>query len=38
MRVADAIGPLRAGESFENVSLDYGVPVTELDDALDLSA
>jgi uncharacterized protein (DUF433 family) len=38
IRVSDAIGPLRAGESFEAVSGDYGVPVSELRDALDLSA
>ncbi len=38
IRVSDAIGPLRAGESFEAVSEDYGVPVSELRDALDLSA
>jgi uncharacterized protein (DUF433 family) len=38
IRVADAIGPLRAGESFEAVAEDYGVPVSELRDALDLSA
>jgi uncharacterized protein (DUF433 family) len=38
IRVSDAIGPLRAGESFEAVSEDYGIPVSELRDALDLSA
>lgn len=38
IKVVDAIGPLRAGESFEAVSEDYGVPVSELRDALDLSA
>jgi uncharacterized protein (DUF433 family) len=38
IRVSDAIGPLRAGESFEAVAEDYGVPVSELRDALDLSA
>lgn len=38
VRVSDALGPLRAGESFEDVALDYGVPVSELRDALDLSA
>ena len=38
IRVADAIGPLRAGESFDAVAEDYGVPVSELRDALDLSA
>ena len=38
IRVADAIGPLRAGESFDSVAEDYGVPVSELRDALDLSA
>lgn len=38
IRVSDAIGPLRAGESFEAVSEDYGVPESELRDALDLSA
>jgi uncharacterized protein (DUF433 family) len=37
-RVADAIGPLRSGESFEAVAADYGVPVSELRDVLDLSA
>jgi uncharacterized protein (DUF433 family) len=38
VRVSDAIGPLRAGESFDAVAADYGVPVSELRDALDLSA
>jgi uncharacterized protein (DUF433 family) len=38
IKVSDAIGPLRAGESFEAVSEDYGVPVSELRDALDLTA
>lgn len=38
IRVADALGPLRAGESFDAVAEDYGVPVSELRDALDLSA
>lgn len=38
VRVSDALGPLRAGESFDAVSKDYGVPVGELHDALDLSA
>jgi uncharacterized protein (DUF433 family) len=38
IRVSDAIGHLRAGESFEAVSEDYGVLVSELRDALDLSA
>lgn len=37
-RVSDALGPLRAGESFETVAADFGVPVGELRDALDLSA
>ncbi len=38
VRVSDALGPLRAGDSFEDVSEDYGVPIGELHDALDLSA
>lgn len=38
VRVVDAIGPLRAGESFDAVAEDYGVSVSELRDALDLSA
>jgi uncharacterized protein (DUF433 family) len=38
VRVSDATGPLRAGESFDAVAADYGVPVSELRDALDLSA
>lgn len=38
IRVADAIGPLRAGDSFDAVAQDYGVPVSELRDALDLRA
>ena len=38
IRVADALGPLRAGESFDAVAEDYGVPASELRDALDLSA
>lgn len=38
IQVGDALGPLRAGESFEAVALDYGIPVSELRDALDLSA
>lgn len=37
-RVSDALGPLRAGESFEAVAEDYGVPVNALRDAVDLSA
>lgn len=35
VKVSDALGPLRAGESFGDVALDYGVPVSELRDALD---
>ncbi|GAA1885466.1 DUF433 domain-containing protein [Lapillicoccus jejuensis] len=38
VRVSDALGPLHAGESFDAVSEDYGVPVGELRDALELSA
>jgi len=38
VKVADALGPLMAGESFDAVSEDYGVPVSDLRDALDLSA
>jgi uncharacterized protein (DUF433 family) len=34
-RVADALGPLRAGETFEAVAADYGVSVSALEDALD---
>jgi uncharacterized protein (DUF433 family) len=34
-RVADALGPLRAGETFETVAEDYGVSEGELRDALD---
>ena len=34
-RVSDSLGPLRAGESFEAVSTAYGVPVSELQDAVD---
>jgi uncharacterized protein (DUF433 family) len=37
-RVADALGPLRAGETFEAVAEDYGVTVSELRDALDAIA
>jgi uncharacterized protein (DUF433 family) len=36
-RVSDALGPMRAGESFEAVAWDFGVPVSELRDAVDLS-
>lgn len=35
VKVADALGPLRAGETFEAVALDYGVPESDLRDALD---
>ena len=34
-RVEDALGPLRAGETFEAVAEDYGVSEEELRDALD---
>ena len=34
-KVADALGPLRAGETFEAVAEDYGVSECELRDALD---
>lgn len=37
-RVADALGPLRAGETFETVAADYGVSVDDLRDALDAIA
>ncbi len=37
-RVADALGPLRAGETFEAVAADYGVSVSNLRDALDATA
>ncbi len=37
-RVADALGPLRAGETFEAVAADYGVSVNSLPDALDAIA
>lgn len=37
-RVADALGPLRAGETFEAVAADYGVSVSNLRDALDAIA
>jgi uncharacterized protein (DUF433 family) len=37
-RVADALGPLRAGETFEAVAADYGVSVSDLRDALDAIA
>lgn len=35
VKVVDALGPLRAGETFEAVALDYGVSESELRDALD---
>lgn len=38
VRVADALGPLRAGETFEAVASDYGVSVSDLRDALDAIA
>ena len=38
VKVSDAIGPLLAGENFDDVALDYGVSVSELRDALDLCA
>lgn len=37
-KVADALGPLRAGETFESVAVDYGVSEAELRDALDAIA
>ncbi|WP_102144567.1 Rv2018 family toxin-antitoxin system antitoxin [Mycobacterium hubeiense] len=37
-RVADALGPLRAGESFKAVAEDYGISEKELRDALDAIA
>jgi uncharacterized protein (DUF433 family) len=37
-KVSDALGPLRAGETFESVAEDYGVSETELRDALDAIA
>jgi uncharacterized protein (DUF433 family) len=37
-RVADALGPLRAGETFEAVATDYGVSVSDLRAALDAIA
>jgi len=37
-KVADALGPLRAGETFESVAADYGVSEAELRDALDAIA
>jgi uncharacterized protein (DUF433 family) len=37
-RVADALGPLQAGETFETVAADYGVSVNDLRDALDAIA
>lgn len=37
-RVADALGPLRAGETFEAVAADYGVSVSDLRDAVDAIA
>jgi uncharacterized protein (DUF433 family) len=36
--VSDALGPLRAGETFESVAEDYGVSEAELRDALDAIA
>ena len=38
VKLADALGPIRAGESFEAVSEDYGVAVDQLRDAYILSA
>lgn len=38
VRVADALGPLRAGERFETVAADYGISVDDLRDALDAIA
>jgi uncharacterized protein (DUF433 family) len=37
-KVSDALGPLRAGETFESVAEDYGVSEAELRDALDAIA
>ena len=37
-KVADALGPLRAGETFESVAADYGVSERDLRDALDAIA
>lgn len=37
-KVADALGPLRAGETFEAVAEDYGVSEAQLCDALDALA
>jgi uncharacterized protein (DUF433 family) len=37
-KVVDALGPLRAGETFESVAADYGVSEAELRDALDAIA
>lgn len=37
-RVADALGPLRAGETFKAVARDYGVSERDLRDALDAIA
>jgi len=37
-KVADALGPLQAGETFEAVAADYGVTVNELRDAVDAIA
>lgn len=38
VRVSDALGPLRAGETFEAVALDFGVSVSDLRDAVDAIA
>jgi uncharacterized protein (DUF433 family) len=38
VKLTDALGPIRAGESFEAVALDYGVDVDQLRDAYSLSA
>ena len=38
VRVDNVLGSIRAGESFEDVADDYGVPVSELRDAYALSA
>lgn len=37
-KVSDALGPLRAGETFESVAEDYGVSESDLRDALDAIA
>lgn len=37
-KVADALGPLQAGETFEDVAADYGVTVDQLRDAVDAIA